>query len=71
MIDPANLRRWAENIITNGLALPIWKDRDGLIIDGRNRWVACRMAGIEPAVKIYDGDEVLRQIQALNNDRRR
>jgi len=42
------LRELADDIKTNGLQQPI-ELLDGQIIDGRNRYLACQMAGVEPA----------------------
>lgn len=38
------LRQLAEDIKANGLREPIFRDDDDLIVDGRNRWIACRLA---------------------------
>lgn len=41
------LREMAEDVRTVGQREPIWLGDDGKIIDGRNRWVACKLAGVE------------------------
>ncbi len=38
------LRLLADDIRANGLREPIFRDADDLIVDGRNRWIACRLA---------------------------
>lgn len=38
------LRLLADDIRANGLREPIFRDGNGQIIDGRNRWIACRLA---------------------------
>jgi hypothetical protein len=50
----------AEDIKANGQIAPILALKDGRIIDGRNRWLACRKAGVEPVVDVInpDGEEV-------------
>jgi hypothetical protein len=50
----------AEDIKANGQIAPILALKDGRIIDGRNRWLACHKAGAEPVVEIInpDGEEV-------------
>jgi hypothetical protein len=50
----------AEDIKANGQIAPILALKDGRIIDGRNRWLACHKAGVEPVVEIInpDGEEV-------------
>ena len=45
-----------EDIKANGLRHSIWLHPDGSIIDGRNRYLACLEAGVEPRFKIWDGD---------------
>ena len=44
------------DIRENGLRESIWLERDGRILDGRNRLRACEVAGIEPRFRTYDGD---------------
>lgn len=46
-----------ERIERNGLRDPITLDRDGRIIDGRNRHKACLKLGIEPRFETFDGDD--------------
>jgi hypothetical protein len=50
----------AEDIKANGQIAPILALKDGRIIDGRNRWLACQKAGIEPLIEVInpDGEEV-------------
>lgn len=56
-IDVAAL---AEDIKANGQVAPIKALKDGRIIDGRNRWLACQKAGVEPLIEVInpDGEEV-------------
>lgn len=46
-----------EDIGAHGLREPIWLHRDGRIIDGRNRYRACRKAGVEPTFRTYEDDD--------------
>src|SRR5262245_1065618 len=69
MLDEPELRRLAEDIGANGLIHPIVLDPDGRILDGRNRYAACQLAGTEPTFTTYDGDPVARILSA-NNERR-
>jgi hypothetical protein len=46
-----------DDIREHGLREPVWLHRDGRIIDGRNRYKACRRLGDEPAYRTYEGDD--------------
>ena len=48
LMGEAELEALAEDIRANGLREPVWLHRDGRIVDGRNRWLACRWIGVEP-----------------------
>ena len=43
------------DIRANGLLEPITL-YEGMILDGRNRWNACKAAGVEPQFREFDGD---------------
>ncbi len=43
-----------QDIAQNGLLEPIWLHPDGSIIDGRNRYLACREIGVEPRFRTWD-----------------
>jgi N6-adenosine-specific RNA methylase IME4/ParB-like chromosome segregation protein Spo0J len=47
------------DIAEHGLREPVWLHRDGRIIDGRNRYLACRKAGLPPEFRGYEGDDDL------------
>ena len=53
------LRELADDIKANGLRDPLMLTPDGLLLDGRNRALACDMAGVEPTTVVFDGDPVL------------
>lgn len=59
-----------ESIRANGLRNPIVIDRNGLIIDGRNRYRCCTDLGVEPEVTIYDGDDIAEYVIDCNVTRR-
>lgn len=59
----------AEDIKKYGLNEPIIVYK-GQILDGRNRYLACRMAGVEPTFKEYTGDEPLSFVVSKNLMRR-
>jgi len=47
----------AASIRAHGQHRRIVIDGDGRVVDGRNRWVACLIEGIEPAFEPWDGRE--------------
>ena len=57
------------DIKANGLLEPI-TIHEGLILDGRNRWNACKAAGVEPQFLEFDGDDPLAFVLSLNLHRR-
>lgn len=63
------LRDLADDIKANGLLEPIWL-HDGAILDGRNRWAACQMVGVEPRTRNYTGDDPVGFAVSLNLKRR-
>lgn len=66
------LQMLADDIRTHGLREPIWLHPDGRIVDGRNRFRACALAGVEPSTRTYDGTEdgLLAFLISLNMARR-
>ncbi len=57
MADP-ELAELTADIKKNGQRLPITRNWDGVILDGRNRIIACRRAGVEPKyVTFEEGSE--------------
>ena len=60
----------AADIKANGLIHPIVVDKDGFLIDGRNRARACEIAGIEPATALFEGDDPRAYVIAANIARR-
>jgi hypothetical protein len=59
-----------EDIRLHGQMEPIVLDRDGLLIDGRNRGRACDRLGITPATKVYNGKDVTQYVVSHNLHRR-
>jgi ParB-like chromosome segregation protein Spo0J len=61
-----------EDVRQNGIREPIWLDRDGRIIDGRNRWRACLDLGLDCPANTYVGsdDDLLALVVSMNLHRR-
>jgi hypothetical protein len=70
MLPADELRSLADDIKTRGLLNPITTDREGRILDGRNRLAACQLAGIPPSFTIYAGDDPDGYALAANGQRR-
>jgi ParB-like chromosome segregation protein Spo0J len=69
MMDEAKLHELADDIRKNGQLVPVWLYEEK-ILDGRNRWAACKIAGVEPKTKEYTGDEPTAFAVSLNDRRR-
>jgi ParB-like chromosome segregation protein Spo0J len=69
MLDDDKLDELAEDIRQQGQLQPIWTF-DGMILDGRNRFEACRRAEIKPIIMEYKGDEPTAFAVSLNDRRR-
>ena len=63
------LRTLAAVIKAHGLQVPV-TTYEGKILDGRNRWRACQIAGVEPATKEYLGADPLEFVISGNLYRR-
>ncbi|HWB36327.1 MAG TPA: ParB/RepB/Spo0J family partition protein [Rugosimonospora sp.] len=72
MMSDAELLDLVEDVRSHGLREPIWLHRDGRIIDGRNRAIACQQLGIEPEARVFEGDdsELVAFVLSLNLHRR-
>src|SRR5271166_1034316 len=70
MMPEEELDELAEDIQANGLLNPIVKDKDGLLIDGRNRLEACKRASIQPRFEVLNGTDPVAYILAQNVKRR-
>lgn len=64
-----DLTALAEDIKQHGLSQPIII-HEGLILDGRNRFKACQLAGVDPVFDNYQGDDALGYVLSLNLHRR-
>lgn len=57
------------DIEENGLLEPIIR-YEGKILDGRNRWRACKKAGVTPEFTEYEGDSPIAYVISMNARRR-
>jgi len=64
-----DMTRLVEDIRVNGLRDPIVLHGDQ-ILDGRNRFTACRMAGVKPHFVMFTGDDALSYVVSKNLARR-
>jgi ParB-like chromosome segregation protein Spo0J len=72
LMDDAALDDLAKDIAANGLHEPIWRHKDGRIVDGRNRWLACQRAGVPCPDRTFEqGDRQLVPFVISLNQRRR
>lgn len=71
MMSAAELEALTEDIAANGLRQPVVRYQ-GLILDGRNRLLACEKAEVEPAFTDHKGDDesALALVISLNVHRR-
>jgi len=57
MLADDELADLAADIKERGLLQLIVLDKDGRILDGRNRYAACKIAGVEPKFETYEGND--------------
>lgn len=69
MLSEEQLDELAANIRENGQQDPITVTSDGILIDGRNRWEACKRLGIEPKIEVKDIDDVGAFVRSRNERR--
>jgi ParB-like chromosome segregation protein Spo0J len=68
MLDDNEIKALANDIKQNGQRVPI-ATQNKIIVDGRNRLVACKIAGVEPKFVEIEGDAV-EAVISLNLQRR-
>lgn len=69
MMTTEELQSLAVDIKTNGLQQPVIMFGAHLL-DGRNRWKACELAGVEPQLKDWSGKDAVAFVRSLNLHRR-
>lgn len=73
LMADAELAELAEDIKTHGLHEPVWlidHEGDTVILDGRNRFRACELAGVEPRTRRYSGPDPIGFSISQNMQRR-
>lgn len=68
-MDEENLDSLAADIKKNGQEIPI-EILDGKILDGRRRWMACRIAEVTPSLRVVTIDDPVTYVLSLNLHRR-
>lgn len=69
MLSEEQLEELAADIKENGQRDPITVTSDGILIDGRNRWEACKRLGIDPVIEIEDPKDVGSFVRSRNERR--
>jgi len=69
MLPEEDLNALAADIQTHGLRDPIWI-YEGAVLDGRNRWMACEIAGVQPTTRAYNGNDPVAFVLSTNLYRR-
>ena len=69
LMDHESITALADDIKQHGLNQPILI-HEGLILDGRNRFKACQLAGVDPVFDNYQGNDPLGYVLSLNLHRR-
>ena len=71
LMQGAAFEELVADIKKNGQREPILCDAEGRILDGRNRYRACRAAGVEPRFVTWDGVGTAAEVALSANLRRR
>lgn len=74
MLDEAELQELVQDIRANGLHEPLWvwddPERGPVLLDGRNRLAACKLAGVRPKTRAYTGEDPIGLVWSQNYHRR-
>jgi ParB-like chromosome segregation protein Spo0J len=68
-LDDDNIISLADDIRANGQQVAI-ELLDGKVLDGRRRWLACKMAGKKPVTRNVDVADPIAYVLSLNLHRR-
>lgn len=70
LMDAAELRTLADDVTAHGLREPV-VTYEGMILDGRNRWAACKLAKVKQVPTVpYEGDDPVGYVVSANLHRR-
>ena len=69
MMNDADFKALRDDIEAQGLHEALWL-YEGQILDGRNRYKACKELGISPQVRMYQGNDPLGFVSSMNLVRR-
>jgi hypothetical protein len=69
LMNEADFTALRDDIAAQGLLEPLWL-YEGQILDGRNRYKACKALGIQPQVRTYQGSDPLGFVLSMNLVRR-
>lgn len=70
MLGDIELKELSEDIAKNGLIEPIWLSKDNELLDGRNRYLACKIVKVKAETRTYRGDDPIGFVCSLNMHRR-
>lgn len=70
LVSDKELRALADDIMRRGMQHPIVLDGEGRILDGRNRMLACKLAGVKPKYITWKGDDPWSFVRSENEHRR-
>lgn len=73
MMTDSELQALAKDIKSHGLRQPIItleENGERVVLDGRNRFRACAMSGVEPTFLAFDGDDPFALVVSANLTRR-
>jgi 16S rRNA G966 N2-methylase RsmD len=70
LMDGQEFDELVQDIKANGLIEPVWLTKEKLLLDGRNRYRACAVAGAELQYRTYEGADPIGFAVSLNLKRR-